>query len=263
MEGFMKELKRYLDNKIGEYSFYFEEINSGYTYSLNEKIAMPSASCIKIPIAIALLKEVEINSICLEQTLFVSKQDMVPGSGIIHELDEKEYSLKELLTAMLIQSDNTATNKIIDMLGMEKINSVIKELRLKQTILKRKMMDFNAREKGLDNFSSSFDLGRCLKILHQASYLNGEHSDFMINILRRSQSREKISYYIPNREWSKIGSKSGSLDGIENDAALMNLDKGNFVFVVMSKALPNNVYGMVTISRLGKMMWDIIDRNWK
>ena len=259
----MKELKRYRDDRIGEYSFYFEDIDSGYTYSLNEKIAMPSASCIKIPIAMTLLKEIENNKNYLEEKHFVSKLDMVLGSGIIHELNEKEYSLKELLTAMLIQSDNTATNKIIDILGIAKINGTIKELKLKETTLKRKMMDFKAREKGLENFSSSFDLGRCLKILHQGSYLSRESSDFMINILRRSQSREKISFYIPNRDWNKIGSKSGSLDGIENDAALMNLDKGNFVFVTMSKGLPNNVYGIVTISRLGKMMWDIIDGNWK
>jgi beta-lactamase class A len=263
MEGLMKELKRYLDTKVGEYSFYFEDIDSGYTYTLNENAPMPSASCIKVQIAMALLKEVESNKASLDQKHFVSKQDMVPGSGIIHELDEKEYNLRELLTAMLIQSDNTATNKIIDVLGMEKINSTIKELMLKETVLKRKMMDFKAREKGLENLSSSFDLGSSLKILHQASYLSRESSDFMINILKKSQSREKISYYIPKREWSKIGSKPGSLDGIENDAALMNLDKGNFVFVVMSKALPNNVHGIVTISRLGKMMWDIIDKNWK
>ncbi len=259
----MKELKRYLDSRIGEYSFYFEDIDSGYTYSLNEKTAMPSASCIKIPIAMSLLKEVESNSISLDQKFFIGKQDMVGGSGIIHEFDEKVYTLRELLTVMLIQSDNTATNKIIDVLGMAKVNSTIKELKLRETVLKRKMMDFEARKNGIENYSSSLDLARCLKMLYQASYLNKEYSDLVIDILRKSQSREKIPFYIPERVWSKIGNKSGSLDGIENDAALMNLDKGNFVLVTMSKALPNNVYGIVTISRLGKMMWDIIDRNWK
>lgn len=259
----MKELKRYLDTRIGEYSFYFEDIDSGYTYSLNEKTAMPAASCIKIPIAMALFKQIENAVINLAQKYFISKQEMVEGAGIIHEFDEREYSLGELLSAMLIQSDNTATNIIIDVLGMEKINDIIRELKLKETALKRKMMDFDARERGLDNFTSSFDLARCLKVLQQASYLSKEHSDFMINILRRSQNREKIPFYIPEREWSKIGNKAGSLEGIENDAALMNLDKGNFVFITMSKSLPNNVYGIVTISRLGKMMWDIIDRNWK
>jgi beta-lactamase class A len=259
----MKELKRYLDTRIGEYSFYFEDIDSGYTYSLNEKTAMPSASCIKIPIAMCLLKEIQINNISLEDKHFVSKDDMVGGSGIIHEFDESEYNLNELLTAMLIQSDNTATNKIIDVLGMDKINDSIRELHLKETVLNRKMMDFKACEKGIDNFSSSFDLARCLKVLHQGNYLDYKYSNLMINILKRTQSREKIPFYIPEREWNRIGNKSGSLRGIENDAALMNLEKGNFVFVAMSKSLPNNVYGVVTVAKLGKMMWDIIDKGWK
>jgi beta-lactamase class A len=259
----MKELKRYLDTRIGEYSFYFEDIDSGYTYSFNEKVKMPSASCIKILIAMALLKAVENRTFALEEKHFISKQEMVNGAGIIHEFDEKEYSLKELLSAMLIQSDNTATNKIIDVITMEKINAVIKELGLRETFLKRKMMDFKAREKGLENLSSSYDLAQCLKVLHYGSFLNRESSDYLINILKKSQNREKIPFYIPEREWSNIGNKSGNLSGIENDAAIMNLNKGNFVFVTMSKSLPNNVYGIATISRLGKMMWDIIDRNWK
>lgn len=259
----MKELKRYLDTRIGEYSFYFEDIDSGYTYSLNEKAAMPSASCIKIPIAMALLREIDKEKLKLEEKYFISNQEMVEGSGIIHEFDEKEYSLKDLLIAMLIQSDNTATNKIIDVLGMESINSCIREIGLKETFLKRKMMDFKAREKGLENITSCVDLALCLRMLHQESFLSKESSKLIVNILKRSQGREKIPFYIPEREWSKIGNKPGSLNSIENDAALMNLDKGNFVFVAMSKSLPNNVYGIVTLSRLGKMMWDIIDKNWK
>lgn len=259
----MKELKRYLDTRIGDYSFYFEDIDSGYTYSLNDKVTMPSASCIKLPIAMTLLKEVDKGVIKLGDMHFVSREEMVDGSGIIHEFDEKEYSVKDLLTVMLVQSDNTATNKLVDIVGMAKINDTIKDLRLKQTCLKRKMMDFNAREKGLENLSSSYDLAQCLKFLHQGVFLSKEMSSLMLNILKRSQNREKIPFYIPEREWSKIANKPGSLNGIENDAALMNLNKGNFVFVTMSKSLPNNVYGVVTISRLGKMMWDIIDSNWK
>ncbi|MCM8711175.1 class A beta-lactamase-related serine hydrolase [Clostridium sp. SYSU_GA19001] len=259
----MKELKRYLDERIGEYSFYFEDIDSSYTYSLNERAIMPAASCIKLPIAIALLKEVENNNISLQEKVLIKCKDKVYGSGILHEFDDKDYSIKELLIAMLIQSDSTATNKIIDILGMEKINIYFKEMGLKETFLKRKLRDFTAREKGLENLSSSFDLAQCLKILHYGSFLNREYSNFIINILDKFQRRDKLPFYMPERVWSKIANISGSLNGIENDAALLNLDKGNFVFVVLSKSLPNNVYGIVTLSKLGKMMWDIIDRNWK
>ncbi len=259
----MKEIKRYIDTRIGEYSFYFEDIDSGYSYSFNEKAIMPSASCIKVPIAMALLREVENDTIDLEHKLFVRKEEMVEGSGIIHEFDEKDYSLRELLTAMLIQSDNTATNKIIDILGMEKINNHIKQIGLKDTFLKRKMMDFKAREKGLENITSSIDLARCFKELHNGNYLTRNNREYLINILHKTQNRDKLAFYMPEREWKNIANKTGSLSGIENDSALINIDKGNFVFVVMAKSLPNNVYGVVTISRVGKMMWDIIDRNWK
>lgn len=259
----MKELKRYLDGRIGEYSFYFEDIDSGYSYSLNDKVTMPSASCIKIPIAMVALKAVQNNNLSLNKSYMIKKEEMVEGSGIIHEFDEREYSLRELINAMLIQSDNTATNKIIDILSMDKINKEIKEIGLKDTFLKRKMMDFRAREKGLENLTSSYDLAECFKSIYYSSFLNKEYSNLLINILRKSQNRDKIPFYIPEREWDMIGNKSGNLNGIENDAALLNIEKGNFVFVVMSKSLPNNVYGIATISRMGKMMWDIVDRNWK
>ncbi|SKA83853.1 beta-lactamase class A [Clostridium sp. USBA 49] len=259
----MKELKRYLDQRIGEYSFYFEDINSSYTYSFNERIKMPSADCIKIHIAIALLKKVQDNFIDLYENVLIKKEDMVSGDGIIHEFDEKEYKIIELLNAMLIQNDNTAANKIIDIIGMESINEVIKEMGLKDTVLKRKMMDFKSHEKGLENLTTSLDLANSLKLIYQGKYLNEEYSSIILNSLRKSQDRRKIPFYIPEKEWKCIGNKTGSLHGVENDAAILNTKKGDFIFVVMAKTLPNNVYGIVTISRLGKMMWDIIDKSWK
>lgn len=259
----MKELKRYLDTRIGEYSFYFEDMDSGYTYGFNDKAKMPSASCIKVSIAMCLLKEVQANKLTLKEKVFINEEDKVSGSGFIHELNDREYSIDELLRFMIIQSDNSATNKLIDILGFENINNTLKTMELKDTYLKRKMMDFKARERGLENLSSSFDLAHCFKVLYRNDYLNKEYSEMMLNILKRTQNRDKIPFYIPKREWNHIGNKSGSLTGVENDSAIFNTEKGNFVFVAMSKSLPNNVYGIVTLSRMGKMMWDIIERNWK
>ena len=65
----------------------------------------------------------------------IEKEDKVYGTGIIHEFNEREYTIFELLVAMLIQSDNTAANKIIDIIGMDNINSNIKEMGLKNTFL--------------------------------------------------------------------------------------------------------------------------------
>lgn len=258
----MKEIKRYLDGRLGKYSFYFEDLDSGYSYGLDEHKKMPSASCIKLPIAIALFKEVEQGNIDLKEKVFISNDEMVDGSGILFEFDEREYTIKELVVAMLVQSDNTATNKLIDLLGIEKINENVKKMGLEQTELNRKIRDVELKEKGVVNYSSSADLTKCFKMLYGKSYLNEDNSEFLVNVLKRQQVRNKIPFYIPKNEWNNIANKSGSLNGVENDSALMLVTKGNFVFTIMSEELPNNVYGLVTISRVAKMMWDIIETNW-
>lgn len=259
----MNEVKKYLYTRLGEYSFYFEDIDSGYTYSLNEKNAMPSASCIKVPIAIALLKEYENGKVNLDDKIKISKEDMVEGNGVISELDESEYSYRELLKLMLMQSDNTATNKIIDVLGMEKINSVIKELELNNTILQRKMMDKEAMEKGIENSTTSLDMCKCFKVLYKNSYLNNDNSKYMIDILRKQRDRNKIPYYIPEDEWKNIAHETGTLACVENDSGLIMHDNGTFAYTVMSKELPNNVYGVVTLAKVGKILWDIVEKSWR
>lgn len=258
----MKEIKKYLETRIGEYSFHFEHINSGFTYSINEKDIMPSASCIKVPIAIALMKCVENKLLSLEEKVLVRKDEMTGGSGFLSRLDEKEYSMKELLVAMLSISDNTAANKIMDIIGFHKINEIIKEMGLDNTYLKRRMMDLEARERGLENLTTSFDYAQCFKLLYMNKILNNENSKYVLDILRAVNERNKIPFYIPEREWCNIANKPGDLSGIENDGALITISKGNFIFTIMSKNLPNNVYGIVTISRAGKMMWDSIIRDW-
>lgn len=258
----MKEIKRYLDSRMGEYSFYFEDLECGYIYGHNENVKMISAGCIKLPIAIALLKEVENNTINMDDKIKITEEDMVYGNGIIHEFGEREYSISELMVAMLIQSDNTAMNKIIDVVGMDRINSLIKEMRLNNTTLNRKSMYGSLGKREVENITSSLDLSRCWKILHDASYLNGKNSSLIIDILKRQQIKNKIAFYMPDSVKQNIASKSGDLDTVENDTALMMVPKGSFVFTVMSKDLPNSVYGMVTLSRIGKMMWDIINNNW-
>lgn len=259
----MKELKRYLDTRMGDFSFYFEDLKSGYSYGLNQKKKMLSAGCIKLPLAIALLKEVENGKLELQTKINIEKTDIEKGgSGIIHEFMQKEYSLLELLTAMLIQSDNTAANKIIKILGIDRINELFRNMGLKNTILRTITSEEKSLNNECDNESTSYELSKCFKILHNCNYLNKEHSDVLLRILKRQQIRNKIPFFIEKEEWANIANKSGSLENVENDAALMNIKKGNFVFTVMSSNLPSNVYGIITISRITKMMWDIIERGW-
>jgi len=260
----MKVIKKYLETREGNYSFYFEEINSGYLYGVNENKEMVSAGCIKLPLAMALLKEVENGKIELQSKVKILAGDKTQGSnGIIHEFSASEYSVLDLLVAMLIQSDNTAANKIIDILSIQRVAELFKEMGLKNTKLKRITTDDKLEQDELENTTSSFDLSRCFKLLYLNQYLNEENSNLIVNILKKQQATNKIPFYIPRDIQKNIANKGGSLETVENDTTLIMIPKGKFLFTVMANNLPNNVYGITTISRVGKMMWDIIDKDWK
>jgi beta-lactamase class A len=260
----MKIIKKYLDTREGNYSFYFEEINSGYMYGLHENKQMVSAGCIKLPLAMALLKEVESGKIQLESKIRIELEDKIHGTnGIIHEFSGKEYTLYDLFIAMLIQSDNTAANKIIEVLGMERVNQLFKDMGLINTRLKRITTDIKLEQDELENTTTSFDLSKCFKLLYLNQYLSEQNSNLIINILKKQQGINKIPFYVPRQIQHNIASKGGCLENVENDTALIMIPKGKFLFTVMANNLPNNVYGITTISRVGKMVWDVIDKDWK
>ena len=258
----MKEIKKYLESRIGKYSFFFEDLGSGYVYGYNEKLQMVAAGCMKLPIAVSLIKAVEDGKTDFMKKIKIEGSDKVYGTGIIHEFNERECTVFELLVAMLIQSDNTAANKIVDIVGIEQINKDIKAMGLENTILNRKTTDERTPKNNVENIASAYDLTKIWRILSEASFLSKENSTMLIDILTRQQIKNKLALYIPDDLKYEISSKTGDKKGVENDTALIRLTKGNFVFTVMSTEIPNSVYGTVTLAKCGKMMWDNIMNNW-
>lgn len=258
----MKGIKKYLESRIGEYAFFFEDLKSGYVYGYNENVSMTAAGCMKLPIAISLIKAVEDKKVDFMDRIKIERSDKVYGTGIIHEFNDRDYTVFELLVIMLIQSDNTAANKIIDIVGMEKINEDILSMGLKNTKLNRKTADERMKNSDIENTTSAYDLSRMWKHLYDGTFLSEEHGQMLIDILRRQQIKNKLALYIPDDLKVEISSKTGDKKGVENDTALIQLPKGTFAFTVLSQNIPNSVYGTVTLAKCGKMAWDEVMNNW-
>ena len=259
---FVKEVEKYLKSRTGKYGFFFEDLYSGYSYGYNENVKLISAGCMKLPIAVALMKCEEEGNIDYLQKIRVNSSDKVYGTGIIHEFGEKEYTVFELLVAMLIQSDNTAANKIIDMVSMDKINETIKELGMINTKLNRKTADERNYISGIENYTSAKDLCILWKNLYNKTYLNENNSQMLIDILARQQIKNKLALYITDDYKYEISSKTGDKKGVENDTVLIHTNKGDFTFTVMSSDIPNSFYGTITLAKTGKMIWDNIMNKW-
>ncbi len=258
----MKEIEKYLKTRTGRYGFFFEDLNNGYSYGYDENVKLISAGCMKLPIAVALMKCEEDGDVDYLQKIKINSDDKVYGTGIIHEFGEKEYTIFELLVAMLIQSDNTATNKIIDIVSMEKINKIIKELGMNNTELNRKTADERYYVSSVENYTSAKDLCILWKTLYNRTYLNENNSQMLIDILARQQIKNKLALYITDDNKYEISSKTGDKKGVENDTALIHTGKGDFTFTVLSSNIPNSVYGTITLAKTGKMIWDNIMNKW-
>jgi beta-lactamase class A len=258
----MKEIKKYLESRIGTYSFFFEDLESGFTYGYNENVQMTSAGCMKLPIAVSVIKYVEDGNASFLDKIKIEEEDKVYGTGILHEFDNREYTMFELLVAMLIQSDNTAANKLIDMVGMDRINDNIIAQGLKNTKLNRRTSDERAAGSGIENITSAFDLSRIWKHLYDGRFLSEKNSMMLVDILQRQQMKNKLALYIPDDLKYEISSKTGDKTSVENDTALIRTEKGSFTFTVLSMGIPNSVYGTVTLAKSGKMMWDSITNNF-
>ncbi len=258
----MKEIKRYLESRIGNYGFYFEDLNSGFIYGYNEHKEMTAAGCMKMFIAVSLVKAVEENKVDFMDKILIKREERVYGTGIIHEFNEREYTIFELLVAMLIQSDNTAANKIIDILGMDRINSDIREMNLKNTFLNRKTRDERNPTNNVENITSAYDLACLWKILYRGKYLKKDDGIMIIDILTKQQIKNKMSLYVPDDLKIEISSKTGDKKGVENDTELIRLDKGSFSATILSEGIPNSVYGIITLAKSGKMLLDNIITNW-
>jgi len=97
---------------------------------------------------------------------------MVGGAGVLRALPRLTHiKVEELLTLMIIVSDNTATNELISLVEFEKINECGKDLGLKKTVLNRYMMDEIAVEKGTDNYTCASDVVKCLREIYEGNLL--------------------------------------------------------------------------------------------
>ena len=175
------------------------------------------------------------------------------GDGVLKELNSgHHFTLKELATLMIIVSDNQATNILIDFLGMENINLLGKELRLKETFLGRKMMDIEARKKGYDNTCAD-DISLLLKLIYQEKLINKKASQLMLDILLRQQQGERLQRYLPSD--IKIAHKCGDLDNLENDGGIIWIEDKAYILVVLTNGMPN-LQCKQTIGKISKFVYD-------
>lgn len=254
-------LKNDIENLIKEssasISVTFCDLDNDEKFSINGNKKVPSASMIKLLIMLTLLKKVELKEISLDEKTKLVEDKSVGGSGVLKDLScDHSFTIKELLTLMIIISDNYATNILIEKIGMDNINKLGKELNLLETSLERIMMDTDAQSRGLDNFTSSEDVFSVLKIIYEKSFLREDLSELALDILLRQQERDRLQRYLP--EDLKIANKSGDLDFLENDGGIFFTNSKNYILVVLVNNADSNVIAKDIIGKISLKIYNSV-----
>lgn len=221
-------------------------------YKYNELKQVPSASIIKIVVMIEAMNQVMKGRFKLDQMINIEDQDKVEYS-IITELQINQFTFEDLITLMIIVSDNTATNLLIDLLGEENINRFARELDLENTILQRKMMDFEAARRGKQNYTSPFDMSRLLDMIYRKEILSHDMCDFMMNILKKQKDREMIPKYLSGNVVA--AHKTGELENLNHDIGIIFLDEIDYSLGVFVTDAKSNLEAKEIVANISKIVY--------
>ena len=224
-------------NEPGIFALAVTDLRTGQEL-ITDSRPMRSASLIKLYIMAEAFARIRAGSLLPATTLCFRETDRVAGAGILQQLPAgASRTLLELLELMITESDNIATNLLIDSLGTQAINERIQKLGCSETVLRRKMMDFAAAAAGQENLTSATDVARMLTKLHRGQCVGSPEDGLMRQILGRQTDRCKIPLLLPPE--TVCQHKTGELPGAEHDAGIVLCPAGPYVIAIMSEGQPD------------------------
>ena len=235
------------------------DLTTGQKYYLHADEVLPTASSIKIAILAELYHQAQQGKIKLGDLYTLQSADLVAGSGIANALTPgvTRLTIRDVAALMISVSDNSATNIIIDRIGMENVNALLDSLGLTHTRLRRKMMDVKAAAEGRENIATPREMVMLLEALYRGRFLNKQMTDDYFELL----SVHKESY-IPRElpEDLRIANKPGELEGVRNDSGIIFTGNRPFVISVMTTYLRREKDGGDAIVRIAAAAYQMFDR---
>ncbi len=256
LEKSILDVDRGLDGVMG---VAIVDLSDGHKYLLHANDVFAQASSIKICVLAELYRQAQQGKLKLTDLYTVNAADLVQDSDIMGGLTPgvTRITLRDLATMMVAVSDNSATNVLIDRVGMDNVNAFLKAQGLRETKLRRKMMDLKAAGEGRENVSTPAEMLSLLEALYWGKILNQEMTADFFKVL----STHKESF-IPRDlpDDLKIANKPGELEGVRNDSGVIFVDKRPYILCVMTAYLHRERDGEEAISNISLAAWRLFDR---
>lgn len=226
------------------------DLTTGDSFAVNEDVVFAQASAIKIPILMEVYKQAYQKKFALTDMKPLLSGNIVGGSGILNAMsDPVTLSIRNYCMLMIGLSDNSATNTLIDLVGMKSINETMESLGLQHTRVQRKMIDQQASIRNEENISSPAEAVKILQMLYDGKFINKEVSDGVLSILAKNPvENSKLANGLPSNV--KIAFKPGGMGGVSTEWGIIYLSGKPYAVAVMdnyrAETAGTNVFGDIS-----------------
>jgi beta-lactamase class A len=258
---FEADLNRVGDQLSGVLGFAIKDLTTGETFLRLPDTVFPQASSIKLAVLLELLRQAQEGKLSLDEKHTIRRSEMTVGDEepIISMLGDGTVTmtLRDLAVFMVVLSDNSATNILIDRLGMENLNAGLARLDLKETKLRRRMIDLDAARHGNENVSTPREMMRLLEKVRTGQALDAAHTEEFLRLLRlpKDSAFHKV---LPSNV--AIADKPGALEGVRCNSGIVEVSNRPIVICVMTTYLARNEDGERAVEEVAKLTYAYFDR---
>jgi beta-lactamase class A len=259
-QSFEEKIADEIANFNGKVWIYAKNLDTGKDYALRADEQVRTASTIKFPIMVEVFHQVAEGKAAWTDEFTLTKQNKTGGSGVLGEFsDGTKVDLKTATNLMIVVSDNTATNLILDKFGGDAVNARMDALGLKQTRSIGKIGG-GGKSKAWDEplyklygigVSSPRDMVKLLEMLERGEVINKETSAEMIGILKRQQFTDGLGRNL--LDTVPIASKSGAIDRLRSDVGIVYTRRGRIAMAITVDDMPVVHYSMDNAGN--KLIW--------
>jgi beta-lactamase class A len=261
----------------GDVFVYARNLATGASFGWREDERVRTASTIKLPIMAAVFAKVRKGEARWNERIELRDQDKVSGSGVLQELSHGvQLPQRDQVRLMIVVSDNTATNLVLDRITADAVNDFLDTLGLRQTRALRKVRGDGANLKAPSGWSRAgqleenrrFGLGvstpremvELLALLDQGKAVSPEDSREMLAILERQQYKDGIGRKLSEY---KVASKSGALDALRSDVGIVYAPQGKVAMAITVDGMKKVDYtednaGLLLIARLARLLVEML-----
>jgi beta-lactamase class A len=249
----------------GKVTLFAKNLDTGETYGLNADERVRTASTIKIAVMIEAFARVSEGKAKWTDGVVLTKEKKVSGSGILAELsDNLHLTLRDAVNLMMILSDNTATNLVLDVLTTDAVNARMESLGFKQIKINRKVGSGGESMAGKDPENKKYGLGFAtpremvlvMEKMERGEIINPAVSKEMIDLMKREQAR----YAIGRSLWDlPMASKYGALDRLRSAVGIVYSKKGKIAIAISCDDMPEIMWSVdnpayLLMSRLSEVL---------